>query len=159
MEAKSCLFCRAPLQITFVDLGMHPLCESYVSEDKLNQMEPFYPLHVFVCEQCLLVQLHEYVSPAEIFTEYAYFSSYADSWVQHAKCYTEMIIDRLKLTNGSFVVELASNDGYLLQHFVARGIPVLGIEPAANVAEVAQKKRIPTLVKFFGQINLRLTPF
>jgi hypothetical protein len=95
---------------------MHPLCESYVSEDKLNQMEPFYPLHVFVCEQCVLVQLHEYVSPADIFTEYAYFSSYADSWVQHAKSYTEMIVERLKVTAESFVVELASNDGYLLQH-------------------------------------------
>jgi SAM-dependent methyltransferase len=151
METKSCLFCRAALRRTFVDLGMHPLCESYVSEDKLNQMEPFYPLHVFVCEQCLLVQLHEYVSPADIFTEYAYFSSYADSWVQHAKRYTEMIVERLKLTAKSFVVELASNDGYLLQHFVAKEIPVLGIEPAANVAEAARKKNVPTLVKFFGR--------
>jgi hypothetical protein len=122
-----------------------------VSEDKLNEMEPFYPLHVFVCEQCWLVQLHEYVSPAEIFTEYAYFSSYADSWVQHAKHYTEMIIERLGLTAKSFVVELASNDGYLLQHFVAKGIPVLGVEPAANVAEAARKKNVPTLVKFFGR--------
>jgi len=155
MESKSCLFCRAPLRITFVDLGMHPLCESYVSEDKLNQMEPFYPLHVFVCEQCFLVQLHEYVSPADIFTEYAYFSSYADSWVQHAKRYTEMIVERLKLTPKSFVVELASNDGYLLQHFVAKGIPVLGIEPAANVAKVALQKNVPTLVKFFGQQTAR----
>ena len=151
MDTKSCLFCRALLRKTFVDLGMHPLCESYVSEDKLNQMEPFYPLHVFVCDQCFLVQLHEYVSPAEIFTEYAYFSSYADSWVQHAKRYTEMIVERLKLTEKSFVVELASNDGYLLQHFVVKGIPVLGIEPAANVAEVASKKNVPTLVKFFGR--------
>ena len=133
-----------------MDLGMHPLCESYVSEDKLNQMEPFYPLHVFVCEQCFLVQLQEYVSPADIFTEYAYFSSYADSWVQHAKRYTDMIVERLKLTAESFVVELASNDGYLLQHFVAKGIPVLGIEPAANVAKVAVEKQVPTLVKFFG---------
>ncbi len=151
METKKCLFCSAPLRKTFVDLGMHPLCESYVSEDKLNQMEPFYPLHVYVCEKCFLVQLHEYVSPADIFTEYAYFSSYADSWVQHAKRYTEMIVDRLKLTEKSFVVELASNDGYLLQHFVAKGIPVLGIEPAANVAEAARKKNVPTLVKFFGR--------
>jgi 2-polyprenyl-3-methyl-5-hydroxy-6-metoxy-1,4-benzoquinol methylase len=134
---------------------MHPLCESYVSEDKLNQMEAFYPLHVFVCEQCFLVQLHEYVSPADIFTEYAYFSSYADSWVQHAKRYTDMIVDRLTLTPKSFVVELASNDGYLLQHFVAKGIPVLGIEPAANVAKVAMQKNVPTLVKFFGQQTAR----
>jgi hypothetical protein len=130
---------------------MHPLCESYVSEDKLNQMEPFYPLHVFVCEQCFLVQLHEYVSPAEIFTEYAYFSSYADSWVQHAKRYTEMIIERLGLGKDSFVVELASNDGYLLQHFVEKGIPALGVEPAANVAKVAMGRGIPTITKFFGE--------
>jgi hypothetical protein len=129
---------------------MHPLCESYVSEDKLNQMEPFYPLHVFVCEQCFLVQLHEYVSPADIFTEYAYFSSYADSWVQHAKRYTEMIVERLELTAKSFVVELASNDGYLLQHFVAKGIPVLGIEPAANVAEAARKRTFPRLSSSSG---------
>lgn len=155
MEMKDCLFCKSPLRKTFVDLGMHPLCESYVSEDQLNAMEPFYPLHVYVCEKCFLVQLHEYVSPAEIFTEYAYFSSYADSWVQHAKCYTEMTIDRLKLTAKSFVVELASNDGYLLQHFVAKGIPVLGVEPAVNVAEAARKKNVPTLVKFFGRITAK----
>ncbi|NOU10466.1 MAG: class I SAM-dependent methyltransferase [Nitrospira sp.] len=114
-------------------------------------MEPFYPLHVYVCEHCWLVQLHEYVSPSDIFTEYAYFSSYADSWVQHAKRYADMIVQRLALTAKSFVVELASNDGYLLQHFVAKGIPVLGVEPAANVAEVARKKNVPTLVKFFGK--------
>lgn len=155
METKSCLFCGAPLRKTFVDLGMHPLCESYVSEEKLNQMEPFYPLHVYVCDRCFLVQLHEYVSPVEIFTEYAYFSSYADSWVQHAKRYTEMIIGRLGLTEKSFVVELASNDGYLLQHFVAKGIPALGIEPAINVAEAARKKNVPTLVKFFGRITAK----
>jgi hypothetical protein len=134
---------------------MHPLCESYVSEDKLNQMEPFYPLHVFVCERCFLVQLHEYVSPAEIFSEYAYFSSYADSWVQHAKRYTEMIIERLGLGKDSFVVELASNDGYLLQHFVGKGIPALGVEPAANVAKVAMEKGIPTVTKFFGEQTAR----
>jgi len=151
METKSCLFCGAPLRKTFVDLGMHPLCESYVSEERLNQMEPFYPLHVYICEKCFLVQLQEYVSPAEIFTEYAYFSSYADSWVQHARRYTEMIEERLKLTAKSLVIELASNDGYLLQHFVAKGIPVLGVEPAANVAEAARKKNVPTLVKFFGR--------
>ncbi|MBS0156725.1 MAG: methyltransferase domain-containing protein [Nitrospira sp.] len=151
MENRNCLFCKASLRTTFVDLGMHPLCESYVGGEKLDKMEPFYPLHVFVCDQCMLVQLHEYVSPADIFTEYAYFSSYADSWVQHAKLYTDMVISRLRLTPRSFVVELASNDGYLLQHFVAKGIPVLGIEPAANVAEVAKIKKIPTWVKFFGQ--------
>ncbi len=151
MGSNACLFCQTPLHRTFIDLGMHPLCESYVSQDRLDHMEPFYPLHVYVCEHCWLVQLHEYVSPSDIFTEYAYFSSYADSWVQHAKRYTDMIAQRLALTTKSFVVELASNDGYLLQHFVAKGIPVLGVEPAANVAEVARKRNVPTLVKFFGK--------
>ena len=151
MDTKDCLFCKTPLRHTFIDLGMHPLCESYVSREQLNQMEPFYPLRVFVCEKCFLVQLQEYVSPAEIFTEYAYFSSYADSWVQHAKRYTEMIVERLGLDQDSLVVELASNDGYLLQHFVKKGIPALGVEPAANVAKVAQEKGVPTLVKFFGE--------
>ncbi|MGA9362865.1 MAG: class I SAM-dependent methyltransferase [Bacteroidota bacterium] len=146
-----CRFCGTVLRHTFVDLGMSPLCESYVSADKLNQMEPFYPLHVYVCENCFLVQLDEFVSPEEIFTEYAYFSSYSDSWVQHAKNYTEMIVDRLGLTRQSFVIEVASNDGYLLQHFVAKGIPVLGIEPAANVAKAAEERSVPTLVKFFGE--------
>jgi len=161
MESKStstrsgCLFCKRPLQHTFVDLGMSPLCESYVSREQLNQMEPFYPLHVYVCDHCWLVQLQEYVSPAEIFTEYAYFSSYSDSWVQHAKNYTEMIVQRLGLGKQSFVVELASNDGYLLQHFVAKGIPVLGVEPAANVAKAAEAKNVPTLVKFFGEKTAR----
>jgi 2-polyprenyl-3-methyl-5-hydroxy-6-metoxy-1,4-benzoquinol methylase len=145
------MFCGTKLHHTFVDLGMSPLCESYVPEDKLNQMEPFYPLHAFVCEKCFLVQLDEYVSAADIFTEYAYFSSYADSWVRHMKDYTDMIVPRLGLTGNSFVVEVASNDGYLLQHFVNRGIPVLGIEPAANIAKVAVEKGIPTLVKFFGR--------
>jgi len=155
MDTRSCLFCSAPLRSTFVDLGMHPLCESFLPEDKLNQMEPFYPLHVFVCEKCFLVQLHEYVSPAEIFTEYAYFSSYAESWVEHAKRYTEMIAGRLGLGKNSFVVELASNDGYLLQHFVGKGIPCLGVEPAANVAKVARDKGIPTQTSFFGKETAR----
>ena len=139
------------LHHTFVDLGMSPLCESYVSHDHLNGMEAFYPLHVYVCEQCFLVQLDEYVTPESIFSEYAYFSSYADSWVQHAKQYTEMITKRLGLSDQSHVVEIASNDGYLLQHFTAQGIPVLGIEPAANVAQAAVTQGIPTLVKFFGE--------
>lgn len=148
---KECMFCNTPLTHTFVDLGMSPLCESYISSDQLNHMEPFYPLHAYVCEKCFLVQLDEYVSPEHIFTEYAYFSSYATSWVQHMKAYTDMIVERLSLGTGSFVVEVASNDGYLLQHFVAKGIPVLGIEPAANIATVAVEKGIPTLVKFFGR--------
>lgn len=146
-----CRFCGAELCHTFVDLGMSPLCESYVSRQQLEQMEPFYPLHVFVCDQCWLVQLQEFVSPEHIFTEYAYFSSYADSWVQHAKRYTDKMIAELDLDSNSFVVEIASNDGYLLQHFVAAGIPALGVEPAANVARVAESKGIPTLVKFFGR--------
>jgi SAM-dependent methyltransferase len=146
-----CRFCGTPLRHTFVDLGMSPLCESYVSADKLNQMEPFYPLHVYVCENCFLVQLDEFVSAENIFSEYAYFSSYSDSWVEHAKNYTDMIVDRLGLTSQSFVIEVASNDGYLLQHFVAKGIPVLGIEPAANVAKAAEERNVPTLVRFFGE--------
>jgi len=147
--------CGAPLRYTFVDLGMSPLCESYVPAEKLNRMEPFYPLHVYVCEQCFLVQLEEFVSPEEIFTEYAYFSSYADSWVEHMRRYAELITDRLGLDKRSFVVEVASNDGYLLQHFVKKGIPVLGIEPAANVAKVAVEKGVPTLVKFFSEQTAR----
>lgn len=147
--------CEAPLSQVFVDLGMSPLCESYVSRENLNHVEPFYPLRVYVCDRCLLVQLEEYVSPESIFTEYAYFSSYADSWVEHMRRYADMIVDRLALGPESFVVEVASNDGYLLQHFVRKGIPVLGIEPAANVARVAVEKGIPTLVKFFGEETAR----
>jgi SAM-dependent methyltransferase len=147
----SCRFCSSSLKHTFVDLGMSPLCESYLRPDQLNQMEPFYPLHVYVCEHCFLVQLQEYVSAEDIFTEYAYFSSYSETWLQHAKAYTDMIIDRFKIGPNSQVMELASNDGYLLQNFVNRGIPALGIEPAANVAEAAVRKGIPTIVKFFGR--------
>jgi 2-polyprenyl-3-methyl-5-hydroxy-6-metoxy-1,4-benzoquinol methylase len=128
---------------------MQPLCESYVKSENLNQMEPFYPLHTYVCDNCFLVQLEEYVSPKEIFTEYAYFSSYSDAWLSHAQKYVDTIIKRLNLADNSLVVEIASNDGYLLQYFVRKGIPVLGIEPAANVAKVAIEKGIPTLVDFF----------
>jgi SAM-dependent methyltransferase len=151
INIPGCRFCGFGLRHIFVDLGMLPLCESYISEDQLNQMEPFYPLHPYVCERCFLVQLEVYVTPKEIFSEYAYFSSYSDSWVQHAKQYVEMITKRFGLNDRSFVIELASNDGYLLQHFVAMGIPVLGVEPAANVAKVAIAKGVPTLVKFFGE--------
>jgi len=150
-----CRHCGAPLTRTFVDLGMSPLCESYLDADQLDEMEPFYPLRVYVCDQCLLVQLQEYVSPETIFREYAYFSSYSDSWVDHARIYTDRIIERLQLNRDSCVVEVASNDGYLLQWFVARDIPVLGIEPAANVAQVAIRKGVPTLVKFFGRATAR----
>jgi hypothetical protein len=156
VEAKpQCLFCKAPLRQTFVDLGMSPLCESYLAADQINRMEPFYPLHVRVCEKCYLVQLEQYVSPEHIFTEYAYFSSYSDSWLRHSSNYVDMISERLGLDAQSLVVELASNDGYLLQYFVKNGIPALGVEPAANVAEVAERKGVPTLVKFFGRQTAR----
>ena len=145
-----CRFCEAPLRRTFVDLGMSPLCQTHIEPDGLNRMEPFYPLHVWVCESCFLVQLEEYVSPNEIFGDYAYFSSYSDSWVEHARRYAESTSERFGLDAGGLVVEIASNDGYLLQHFAAAGIPVRGIEPAANVAEAAVAKGIPTTVEFFG---------
>jgi hypothetical protein len=134
---------------------MSPLCESYLRSDQLNQMEPFYPLHVFVCESCFLVQLQEYVSVDEIFTEYAYFSSFSDSWLAHAKAYTEKMIDRFALNSTSRVIELASNDGYLLQYFVQAGVPALGIEPAANVAAVAEAKGVRTIVRFFNRESAR----
>jgi len=146
-----CRCCGAPLRHTFVDLGMSPLCESYLRADQLNDMEPFYPLHVYVCDQCFLVQLQEYVRPEAIFTEYAYFSSYSQSWLDHARRYTDKMIEELGLSGASRVIEVASNDGYLLQYFVARGIPALGIEPAANVAQAAITKSVPTLLKFFGR--------
>jgi len=145
-----CRFCGSLLRDTFVDLGMSPPCESYLGPDQLNDMEPFYPLHVRVCRECHLVQLDDYLSPEEIFTEYAYFSSYSDSWLEHCRAYTDLMVDRFGLGAGHLVVELASNDGYLLQYFVAKGIPVLGVEPAANVAAAAEKRGVPTLVRFFG---------
>ncbi len=151
-EARAaCRFCSAPLHTTFVDLGMSPLCQTHIEPHELNHMERFYPLHAWVCEQCWLVQLEEYVSPEQIFSDYAYFSSYSDSWVEHARRYAHAMIDRLRLGSKSMVMEIASNDGYLLQHFVARGVPCRGIEPAANVAEVAIAKGIPTTVQFFGR--------
>src|ERR1700744_1391897 len=128
VTSPGCRFCGAPLRHTFVDLGMSPLCESFVPAEMADAMEAFYPLHAKVCERCLLVQLAEYVSAEEIFDDYAYFSSYSDSWVQHAADYVEMAVERFGLGPESLVVELASNDGYLLQDVVARGIPALGIE-------------------------------
>ena len=145
-----CRHCQQPLNHTFIDLGMSPLCESFIPPDRLDAMEPYYPLHVLICENCLLVQLREYVSPEHIFSDYAYFSSYSTSWVAHAKNYCAMIKERLRLDAESLVVEIASNDGYLLQHFAPLGVPVLGIEPAANVARLAQEKGIPTHIGFFG---------
>jgi hypothetical protein len=134
---------------------MSPLCESYVSAERLDTMEPFYPLHVYVCGRCFLVQLREYVSREAIFTEYAYFSSYSDSWLEHSRRYVDAMVSRWALGPDSQVVEVASNDGYLLQYFVARGIPTLGIEPAANVALEAERKGVATLVKFFGRDTAR----
>ena len=147
----TCRFCGAPLGLTVVDLGMSPLCESYLRPDQLRQMEPFYPLHVFACERCFLVQLEEFVPPDEIFSEYAYFSAYSSSWVEHARLYVEMIRRRLGLGSDDLVVELASNDGYLLQHFLGTGTPILGIDPAANIAKAAEERGVPTLVAFFGR--------
>lgn len=155
MTTNACRFCAAPLRHILVDLGMSPLCESYVSVEAANEMEPFFPLCVYVCEECFLAQLGEFVRPENIFSEYAYFSSYSASWLDHARRYTDMIIGRLGLNTSSSVMELASNDGYLLQNFVARGIPALGVEPAANVAKVAAEKGIRTVVAFFGPETAR----
>jgi len=151
MGQSVCRSCGTMLKSTFVDLGMSPLANSYLKPEQLNRMEAFYPLHVYVCETCLLVQLEQFSSPHDIFSDYAYFSSFSDSWLAHARAYVDMIVARFKLHHRSRVVEIASNDGYLLQNFVSRGIPVLGVEPAANVAEVAKKKGINTKVAFFGE--------
>ncbi len=145
-----CRFCGTPLKTTMVDLGMHPLCESFLTPEQLNDMEPFYPLHVKVCGECFLAQVGEYVDPAQIFGDYAYFSSYSDAWLNHARDYTEMMIDRFELDASSHVLEIASNDGYLLQYFAERDIDVLGIDPAYTVAEAAIAKGIPTRVEFFN---------
>src|ERR1044071_2625879 len=155
MKSASCRFCGRSLTHTFVDLGMSPLCESYISVEQLNQMERFYPLHVYVCDNCFLVQLLEYVSPDKIFSDYAYFSSYSDSWLKHAQNYVEMAVARFGLDSNNQVVEIASNDGYLLQYFVQRGIPVLGVEPAANVGKVAAGKWSPTETRSFGEKTAR----
>ncbi len=146
----ACRLCGAELTTTFVDIGMSPLCESYLAADELDAAESFYPLHVRICDSCLLVQLPVYVSGEDIFSDYAYFSSYSDSWVEHARRYALDMIGRLGLTSSSLVTEVASNDGYLLQHFVAEGIPVLGVEPAGNVAKAARAKGIRTEVQFLG---------
>ena len=145
-----CRFCRAALDTIFVDLGSSPLANSYLSADDLQKMEPFYPLTVYVCSNCLLVQVPEVVGVDQIFSDYAYFSSFSDSWVEHARRYSVDAAARYGIGEKSLVVEIASNDGYLLQHFAGRGVPVLGIEPAANVADAAKKKGINTLVRFFG---------
>lgn len=150
MSLPRCRLCSAELTHTFVDLGMSPPCESYLSAEELDQGETFYPLHVRVCGECLLVQLPAYIPAEDIFSDYAYFSSYSDSWVAHAGRFVQQAVDRLGLTADSYVVEVASNDGYLLQHVVSRGIRALGIEPAGNVANAAIDRGIPTEVHFLG---------
>jgi 2-polyprenyl-3-methyl-5-hydroxy-6-metoxy-1,4-benzoquinol methylase len=145
-----CRLCENPLQHLFVDLGVSPLANSYLRPDQINRMEPFYPLRAYVCAQCYLVQIPVFQSSEKIFGDYAYFSSFSDSWLQHVKAYTESMIDRFGFDVDSQVIEIASNDGYLLQYFAERGVPVLGIEPAKNVARTAQEAGIQTLVKFFG---------
>jgi 2-polyprenyl-3-methyl-5-hydroxy-6-metoxy-1,4-benzoquinol methylase len=149
--SKKCRFCGSDLSHSFCDLGMSPMSNSYLTVDQLQNMEPFYPLHAFVCDQCFLVQLEEFESPEDIFSDYAYFSSYSKSWLAHAKNYVDTMIERFGLGIKSLVIELASNDGYLLQYFKEKNVPVLGVEPAQNVAKVAEEKGIPTLVKFFGK--------
>jgi hypothetical protein len=155
MTQTACRFCGAPVEAVFADLGMSPFANSYIPPERANSMEPFYPLRALVCGNCFLVQLEEFETPEEIFSDYAYFSSYSSSWLEHSRRYAEQMIERFGLNGESHVVEIASNDGYLLQFFRERQIPVLGIEPAANVAEVAVEKGIPTLVEFFGRETAR----
>ena len=151
VKKSVCRFCETPLEMTFLDLGMSPLANSNLTESQLNAAEIFFPLHVYICKACLLVQLEECSSPEKIFSDYDYFSSYSDSWLQHARTYSEQVMKRFDLNKTSQVIEIASNDGYLLQNFCGQGIPVLGIEPARNVAEVARGKGITTIVEFFGE--------
>ncbi len=150
-----CRFCGAPLSLSFADLGMSPFSNAYLKLEQLNKMERFYPLHAWVCESCYLVQVEEFENPEYIFSDYAYFSSFSDSWLDHARRFADQIAKRFELGTSSFVVEIASNDGYLLQYFSARGIRIFGIEPAANVAAEAERKGVPTLVKFFGTQTAR----
>jgi 2-polyprenyl-3-methyl-5-hydroxy-6-metoxy-1,4-benzoquinol methylase len=146
-----CRFCGTPLEHTFVDLGVSPLANSYLRAEDLYKMEPFYPLHVYVCGECLLVQLEQWERPQRIFGEYPYFSSFSDSWLQHAEAYVGAMISRFELNEHNQVIEIGSNDGYLLQYFLEHGVPVLGIEPAHNVARVASARGIRTLRRFFGE--------
>ncbi|MGI8557468.1 MAG: methyltransferase domain-containing protein [Solirubrobacteraceae bacterium] len=150
-----CRFCRAPLAHIFADLGMSPLANRYLEPEQENSMEPFFPLRAYVCERCLLVQLEQFETPEGIFSDYPYFSSYSSTWLEHAQRYTAQMCEQLALGSASRVVEIASNDGYLLQYFHARQIPVLGIEPAANVAKLAVERGIPTVVEFFGEATAR----
>ena len=150
MTASACRFCGTALRRSFVDLGRSPLSNAFLTADQLREMEPHYPLHAYVCENCLLVQLEAFASPAAIFTDYAYFSSFSETWLRHAEAYAARMTRELGLGADSLVVELASNDGYLLRYFRQHGIAVLGVEPAANVAAVAEAGGVPTEVAFFG---------
>jgi SAM-dependent methyltransferase len=151
MTGRSCRLCSAPLTISFCDLGMSPLSNSYLKAGQIDRHEKFYPLHARVCSSCLLVQLEQFEPPAHIFSDdYAYFSSFSDIWLRHAKAYVAYMVDRFGYGPQSFVAEIASNDGYLLQYFVQKRVPVLGIEPAANCAREAERKGVPSLVRFFG---------
>jgi SAM-dependent methyltransferase len=150
VATQPCRFCGSVLRRTFVNLGMSPLCETYPSAADLNRGEMYYPLHAYLCERCLLVQLEQYASAESIFSDYAYFSSYSDSWLEHCRLYCDQMTERLALGKQSLVIEVASNDGYLLQYFAQRKVPVLGIEPAANVAKAAVEKGVATRVRFFG---------
>jgi SAM-dependent methyltransferase len=157
MSTYSCRSCFAPLRHSFCDLGMSPLSNAFVRAERLNAAETFYPLHVYVCDRCWLVQLPEHENPTHIFADdYAYFSSYSDSWLKHAQTYTEQMVARFGYSANSQVVEIASNDGYLLRYFHRRGVPVLGIEPAANCAKAAEDKGVPTRVSFFGAAAARI---
>lgn len=151
MTPATCRACGAPLSRSFCDLGLSPLANSYVTPEKAREGEIFYPLHAYVCDACFLVQLEEFETPENIFSDYAYFSGFSTSWLKHAEAYVESMTERFGLGAGSKVVEVASNDGYLLQYFVNMGIPVLGVEPARNVAETAIAKSVPTEVAFFGE--------
>lgn len=149
---SQCRFCQHQLQYSFANLGGSPIANDYLTSQQLSRAEKFYPLHAYVCEKCLLVQLEQFESPDHIFGDgdYAYFSSYSESWLRHAKAYTDLMVERFGFNQNHQVIEIASNDGYLLQYFNQRGIPVLGVEPAGNTAKVAAEKGIPSWVKFFG---------
>src|SRR5271165_159076 len=151
----SCRCCDSPLTDVFADLGMSPLANSYVRAENLSKMEPFYPLRAYVCSRCMLVQLQEFETPADLFSDYAYFSSYSTSWLEHAERYVHEMVSRFGFGTHSQVIEIASNDGYLLQYFKALDVPVLGVEPAQNVARVAVEKGIPTRSCFFGEQTAR----
>jgi SAM-dependent methyltransferase len=150
MSTQTCRFCKAPLRLSFCDLGTSPLSNAFVKPSEAHRAEAFYPLHAFVCEQCFLVQLEQFETPEQVFKDYVYFSSYSESWLEHCRRYAQTMQAALGLGPKSLVIEVASNDGYLLQYFKQGGVPVLGIEPAANVAAVAEKKGIASISEFFG---------